>query len=73
MDSGTLLVTGGVYTQRTVSRYDTAGFVEDLPALNEGRYDHGCGAYTGDTGEQVIVTTYHRLCYNYYKYYRCSW
>ena len=42
---------------RTVSRYDTAGFVEDLPALNEGRYDHGCGAYTGDTGEQVIVIT----------------
>ena len=42
---------------RTVSRYDTAGFVEDLPSLNEGRYDHGCGAYTGDTGEQVIVIT----------------
>ena len=55
MDSGTLLVTGGFFTQRTVSRYDTAGFVEDLPALNEGRYSHGCGAYTGDTGEQVMV------------------
>jgi len=57
VDSGTLLVTGGVYTQRTVSRYNTAGFVEDLPALNEGRYDHGCGAYTGDTGEQVFLVT----------------
>jgi len=57
VDSGTLLVTGGEYTQRTVSRYNTAGFVEDLPALNEGRYYHGCGAYTGDTGEQVFLVT----------------
>ena len=40
---------------RTVSRYDTAGFVEDLPALNEGRMNHGCWVYTGDTGEQVLV------------------
>ena len=55
MDSDTLLATGGQYTLHIVSRYDTAGFVEDLPALNEGRYLHGCGAYTGDTGEQVIV------------------
>merc|ERR1712013_176029 len=35
----------------------TAGFVEDLPALNEGIYGHGCGAYTGDTGEQVFLVT----------------
>merc|ERR1712013_720181 len=52
VDSDTLLVTGGSYTLHIVSRYDTAGFVEDLPALNEGRSGHGCGAYTGDTGEQ---------------------
>merc|ERR1719320_1618963 len=57
VDSGTLIVTGGSRTQRTVSRYDTAGFVEDLPALNEGRGGHGCGGYTGDTGEQVFLVT----------------
>ena len=55
VDSDTLLVTGGYDTERTVSRYDTTGFVEDLPSLYAGRWDHGCGAYTGDTGEQVIV------------------
>jgi len=57
VDNDNLLVTGGSYTLRTVSRYDTSGFVEDLASLNEGRYDHGCGAYTGDTGEQVFLVT----------------
>ena len=67
VDSDTLLVTGGGYTLRTVSRYDTAGFVEDLPSLNEGRTGHhGCGAYTGDTGEQVIVIQYTILYCCYY-------
>ena len=52
----------------TVSRYNTDGFVEDLPSLNEGRYYHGCGVYTVDSGDQVIVITYNTLYYCYYKY-----
>ena len=51
-----------------VSRYDTTGYVEDLPSLNEGRYIHGCGVYTDESGEQVRVITYSTLYYCYYKY-----
>ena len=41
-----------------MSRYDTAGYVEDLPSLNEGRSDHGCGVYSVDSGDQVSITLY---------------
>ena len=50
-----MIITGGVFTQRTVSRYGSEGHIEDLPSLNQGRQNHGCGAYTDDNGEQVIV------------------
>ena len=56
--SNSVIITGGTDTLRTVSRYGTAGHLEDLPSLNQGRAGHGCGAYTGDNGEQVIVITY---------------
>ena len=54
---------------RTVSRYGTAGYIEDLPSLNQGRYNHGCGAYTDDSGEQVIAITLHYTVY-YQQYYQ---
>ena len=60
-DQSTGIITGGKYTMRTVSRYGSAGHIEDLPSLNQGRYGHGCGAYTDDSGEQVIVITYSTL------------
>ena len=45
----------------TVSRYDTAGYVEDLPSLNEGRRDHGCGVYSVDIGDQVSIKLYYTI------------
>jgi len=57
VDRDTLLLTGGDSTMRTVSRYNNAGFVEDLPSLNEGRWSHGCGVYTVDSGDQVYLVT----------------
>ena len=36
-----------------MSRYDATGYVGDLPRLNEGRYDHGCGAYIRQDGTKV--------------------
>ena len=36
-----------------VARYDTLGFVEELPSINIERWDHGCGAYMRDDGIQV--------------------
>merc|ERR1719495_1007525 len=53
--TNSVIITGGSYTLRTVSRYTTTGHVEDLPSLNQGRSLHGCGAYTDDSGEQVLL------------------
>ena len=53
-----MIITGGVYTKRIVSRYGSSGHKEDLPSLNQGRYLHGCGGYRDDSGNQVIVITY---------------
>jgi len=50
-----VIITGGRDTLRTVSRYGTGGHIEDLPSLNQGRINHGCGAYTDDSGEQVLL------------------
>ena len=48
-------MTGGWHTQATVSRYTMAqGWVEDLPTLNQGRYDHGCAAFAGDNGQVLL-------------------
>ena len=49
-DTDTVVITGGdddnnpIHT--TVSRYDVEGWVEDLPELITGRYDHACAGYT---------------------------
>merc|ERR1719320_2144659 len=54
-DKTTVIITGGEMTPRIVSRYGTGGHIEDLPSLNQGRHDHGCGAYTDDSGEQMFL------------------
>merc|ERR1711892_97092 len=51
-----VIVTGGLDTMQTVSRYGTTGFVEDLPSLVVGRRYHGCGSYLRDSdGSQVLL------------------
>ena len=58
-----VIITGGLIigaklsnnAKQAVSRYDRMGWVEDLPQLIEGRYDHGCGAYLRDDGTQVSI------------------
>merc|ERR1719481_623990 len=54
-DDNTLIITGGFYTRQKVTRYNTAGFIEDLPDLNQGRYQHGGGAYHTDDGNKVFL------------------
>merc|ERR1719153_1845604 len=53
--NNSVIITGGRYTKRTVSRYSTSGHVEDLPSLNQGRSSHGCGYYRDDSGDQVFL------------------
>ena len=40
-------------TRSTVSVYHIGGWVEDLPDLNTGREDHGCGHYV-DTNNDIV-------------------
>merc|ERR1712179_235163 len=55
LTSSTLIITGGEYTMRTVSRYGPHGFLEDLPALVVGRQYHGCGSYYRQNGDKVLL------------------
>ena len=55
LTSDSVILTGGEYSDRMVSRYDLQGFVEDLPQLVQGRYGHGCGSYLRGDGTQVSV------------------
>ena len=48
-----VVVTGGHYTERRVSVYNIGGWVEDLPELNEGRRNHGCGYYV-DNSDRIV-------------------
>ena len=53
-EEASLVITGGVDTLRTVSRYSITGYMEDLAELNVGRYGHGCSSYYKD-GAQVSI------------------
>ena len=44
-DTDTVVITGGWWTQTTVSRYSVQGWVEDLPALSTGRRNHACTSF----------------------------
>ena len=55
--SDTLILTGGEETQSKVSVYsmenDNPGYVADLPELQVGREDHGCGYYIDGDSKRV--------------------
>jgi len=58
LDSHSVVLTGGGFDEdfsKLVSRYNLHGFVEDLPQLTEGRFDHGCGSYRRADGTQVML------------------
>ena len=49
------ILTGGVDPMTTVSHYSTSGWMEDLPVLNVGRYEHGCGYFYNDNMQRVSI------------------
>ena len=51
--TNTLVITGGYYTLHNVSRYDTLGYLEELPSLINARWNHACGAYLREDNTQV--------------------
>ena len=48
-----VILTGGYFTPTTVSQYNEAGWVRDLPDLLQERYDHGCTSYDDNDGTKV--------------------
>ena len=44
-DTDTVVITGGWYSQKRVTRYSAQGWQEDLPALTKGRLNHACTSY----------------------------
>ena len=49
-----VILTGGIYTNgTTVSQYNQAGWVRDLPDLLQGRYENGCSYFVNNEGSQV--------------------
>ena len=73
-----LILTGGEKTRSKVSVYnmgnDSPGYMFDLPDLQVGRADHGCGYYINGDSEKVK----HMVClYVFYKNlalgFTCHW
>ena len=52
-DDDNLIMTGGVFTMKTVSLYNRQGWVKDLARLNTGRGYHTCGHYRNNNGDTV--------------------
>ena len=50
-----VIVTGGSETLALVTVYNEQGFVTELPNLNIGRSEHGCGHFVNSGGSQVRV------------------
>jgi len=55
--SESVILTGGVETLETVSRYGVSGWLENMPSLTQGRESHGCGAYSDQAGNMVMLVT----------------
>ena len=49
------ILTGGEHSMKKVSQYSISGWMDDLPELNEGRRDHGCGFFFNDNMERVGI------------------
>jgi len=48
----TYILTGGYHTRTTVTMYNISGNFWELPQLNTGRWNHGCGYYVRE--EEVV-------------------
>merc|ERR1712106_418861 len=58
LDGQSVVLSGGGFDEevsKVVTRYNKHGFVEDMPQLTVGRFDHACAAYQRDDGTQVML------------------
>ena len=53
-----VVVTGGSWLSNVLAtKYNLDGWMEDLPALNDGRQNHACAWYRDDAGTLVYLVT----------------
>ena len=50
-----VVITGGVYSERTVTQYKEDGDHTEMPQLVTGRLNHGCSSYT-DSDNNIVMT-----------------
>jgi len=50
-----VIITGGLYTYTTVSKYNSNGWVTDLPQLITGRRSHGCSHFYSNSNTLVYL------------------
>ena len=64
-----MVVTGGSFSEFSVTRYNQDGIVNDpdLPYLSTGRWSHACAKYVND--QQKTVSN-HRLDFQFYNPYK---
>jgi len=53
----TVILTGGLLSPNRVSQYSESGYLQDLPQLLEGRYDHGCSYFESEDGSKTFLVT----------------
>ena len=56
------MITGGSHNEKTVSRYNIAGWMEDLTNLNIGRRFHGCSSYYKDGAQASLCNSVIVFC-----------
>ena len=60
-DEDTVVITGGSYTQREVSRYNENGFLEYLPSLISHKEAHHCSWFINEERKRVNIIIF--LCW----------
>ena len=54
-----VLLTGGFSSVSRVTEYNEAGYVRDLPPLQQGRRTHGCTYYDNEEGTKVDIESHY--------------
>ena len=64
-----------VTAREQVSRYDSSGWIEDLPSMQQLRNWHGCGSYTSNEGSLCVWLNFppNLFCCRSTSFVSCRW
>ena len=72
-DNEALIITGGLYTLKTVSVYNEAGYQRDLTELNQGRRQHACASYVNGGKKVKIYNVFYTILFIQLKVFHGHW